>query len=74
MREHGLDRSRAMDTVRLKRLIDVCDSKENTLLYLVEVWEYEPQVSRYNITRRLERKKVISLKETEKWEHKTPIK
>lgn len=34
-----------MDSVRLQRLLDVCDTKENTALYLLEEWNYEPQVS-----------------------------
>lgn len=33
-----------MDTVRLQKLIDACDSKESTALYLLEEWNYEPQV------------------------------
>ena len=33
-----------MDSVRLQRLIDVCDTKENTAIYLLEEWNYEPQV------------------------------
>ena len=45
MREKGIGRSKAMDSVRLQRLIDVCDSKENTAIYLLEEWNYEPQVS-----------------------------
>lgn len=44
MREKGIDRSQAMDLVRLQRLIDVCDTKENTALYLLQDWNYEPQV------------------------------
>ena len=44
MREKGIDRSKAMDLVRLQRLIDVCDTRENTALYLLEDWNYEPQV------------------------------
>ena len=45
MREKGIGRSKAMDSVRLQRLIDVCDTKENTAIYLLEEWNYEPQVS-----------------------------
>ena len=44
MREKGIDRSQAMDLVRLQRLIDFCDTKENTALYLLQDWNYEPQV------------------------------
>lgn len=44
MREQGIERSKAMDLVRIKRLIDACDSKEDTALYLLEEWNYEPQV------------------------------
>lgn len=44
MREKGIDRGQAMDSVRLQRLIDVCDTKENTALYLLQDWNYEPQV------------------------------
>nr|XP_058968279.1 uncharacterized protein LOC131794749 [Pocillopora verrucosa] len=47
MREQGIERSKAMDLVRIKRLIDACDSKEDTALYLLEEWNYEPQVSRF---------------------------
>jgi len=45
MSEKGIGRSQAMDSVRLQRLIDVCDTKENTAIYLLEEWNYEPQVS-----------------------------
>lgn len=45
MREKGIDRCQAMDSVRLQRLIDVCDTKENTALYLLQDWNYEPQVN-----------------------------
>ena len=45
MSEKGIGRSKAMDSVRLQRLIDVCDTKENTAIYLLEEWNYEPQVS-----------------------------
>jgi len=45
MREKGIGRSTAMDSVRLQRLVDVCDTKENTAIYLLEEWNYEPQVS-----------------------------
>ena len=44
MREKGIEREQAMDSVRLQRLIDVCDTKENTVLYLLQEWNYEPQV------------------------------
>lgn len=44
MREQGIERSKAMDLVRIKRLIDAYDSKEDTALYLLEEWNYEPQV------------------------------
>lgn len=44
MREKGIQRDKAMDSVRLQRLIDACDTKENTALYLLEDWNYEPQV------------------------------
>lgn len=44
MREKGIKRDKAMDSVRLQRLIDACDTKENTALYLLEDWNYEPQV------------------------------
>lgn len=47
MREKGIEREQAMDSVRLQRLIDVCDSKENTALYLLQEWNYEPQVKRH---------------------------
>ena len=46
MREKGIEREQAMDSVRLQRLIDVCDTKENTALYLLQEWNYEPQVKR----------------------------
>ena len=36
-----------MDSVRLQKLIEVCETKENTALYLLEEWNYEPQVSFY---------------------------
>ena len=45
MREKGIGRDKAMDSVRLQRLIDVIDTKENTVLYLLEDWNYEPQLS-----------------------------
>ena len=44
MRRKGIEKSQAMDSVRLQRLIDVCCTKENTALYLLEEWNYEPQV------------------------------
>ena len=45
MREKGFERDQAMDSVRLQKLIDVCDTKESTALYLLEDWNYEPQVN-----------------------------
>ena len=45
MREKGFQRSKAMDSVRLQKLIEVCGTKENTALYLLEEWNYEPQVN-----------------------------
>ena len=45
MRDKGIERGQAMDSVRLQRLIAVCDTKENTALYLLQEWNYEPQVS-----------------------------
>ena len=47
MREKGIERDQAMDSVRLQRLIDVCDTKETTALYLLQDWNYEPQVRRH---------------------------
>lgn len=47
MREKGIDKSQAMDSVRVQRLIKVCDTKENTVLYLLEEWNYEPQVIKF---------------------------
>ena len=44
MSEKGIDQGKAMDSVRLQRLLDVCDSTENTALYLLQEWNYEPQV------------------------------
>lgn len=49
MREKGFQRSKAMDSVRLQKLIEVCETKENTALYLLEEWNYEPQVRFYNL-------------------------
>jgi len=43
MREEGIEKGQAMDSVRLQRLIDLCYTKENTTLYLLEEWNYEPQ-------------------------------
>ena len=43
MSEKGIGSSKAMESVRLQRLIDVCDTKENTAIYLLEEWNYEPQ-------------------------------
>ncbi|XP_068693380.1 uncharacterized protein [Montipora foliosa] len=47
MREKGIGRDQAMDSVRVQRLIQVCDTKESTVLYLLEEWNYEPQVYRF---------------------------
>lgn len=47
MREKGIERDQAMDSVRVQRLIKVCDTKENTVLYLLEEWNYEPQVMKF---------------------------
>ena len=47
MSENGFERNKAMDLVRLLKLMDVCETKENTALYLPEEWNYEPQVSFY---------------------------
>lgn len=44
MREKGIEKGQAIDLVRLQRLIDVCDTKETTALYLLQEWNYEPQV------------------------------
>ena len=44
MGEKGIDRHQAMDTVRLQRLVDACDTKENTAFFLLQEWNYEPQV------------------------------
>ena len=49
MREKGFERSKAMDLVRLQKLMEVCETKENTALYLLEEWNYEPQVSMITI-------------------------
>ena len=46
MIEKGIEREQAVDSVRLQRLIDVCDTKENTALYLLQEWNYEPQVDK----------------------------
>ena len=46
MSEKGIEREQAIDSVRLQRLIDVCDTKENTALYLLQEWNYEPQVDK----------------------------
>ena len=50
MSEKGIEREKAMDSVRLQRLIDVCDTKENTALYLLQEWNYEPQVDKKGIS------------------------
>ena len=47
MKEKGFERNKAMDSVRLQKLMEVCGTKENTTLYLLEEWNYEPQVSFY---------------------------
>ena len=52
MSEKGIEREQAMDSVRLRRLIDVCDTKENTALYLLQEWNYEPQVDKKGIPSR----------------------
>lgn len=46
MTEKGFERNKAMDLVRLQKLMEVCETKENTALYLLEEWNYEPQVSK----------------------------
>ena len=46
MIEKGFERNKAMDLVRLQKLMEVCETKENTALYLLEEWNYEPQVSK----------------------------
>lgn len=46
MTEKGIERNKAMDLVRLQKLMEVCETKENTALYLLEEWNYEPQVSK----------------------------
>ena len=56
MRRKGIEKSQALDSVRLQRLIDVCHIKENTALYLLEEWNYEPQVrSRFLLAPKLGR-------------------
>jgi len=56
MREEGIEKGQAMDSVRLQRLIDLCYTKENTTLYLLEEWNYEPQVrSRFLLVSKLGR-------------------
>jgi len=47
MSEKGFEMNKAMDSVRLQQLMEVCETKENTALYLLEEWNYEPQVSFY---------------------------
>lgn len=47
MKEKGFERNKAMDSVRLQKLMEVCGTKENTTLYLLEEWNYESQVSFY---------------------------
>lgn len=46
MIEKGFERNKAMDLVRLQKLMEVFETKENTALYLLEEWNYEPQVSK----------------------------
>ena len=46
MTKKGIERNKAMDLVRLQKLMEVCETKENTALYLLEEWNYEPQVSK----------------------------
>lgn len=46
MIEKGFERNKAMDLVRLQKLMEVCETKENAALYLLEEWNYEPQVSK----------------------------
>lgn len=46
MTEKGIERNKAIDLVRLQKLMEVCETKENTALYLLEEWNYEPQVSK----------------------------
>ncbi|XP_078356018.1 uncharacterized protein LOC144640821 [Oculina patagonica] len=70
MREKGIERSQAMDSVRLQRLIDVCDTKEGTALYLLEDWNYEPQVCRFL---KLLCDSGVNLKEVEDFLHNTPL-
>ncbi|XP_027056627.1 uncharacterized protein LOC113683571 [Pocillopora damicornis] len=70
MREKGIDRSQAMDLVRLQRLIDVCDTKENTALYLLQDWNYEPQVCRFL---RLLCSSGVNLKDVVDFLHNTPL-
>ncbi|PFX26904.1 uncharacterized protein LOC111328278 [Stylophora pistillata] len=70
MREKGVDRSQAMDLVRLQRLIDVCDTKENTALYLLQDWNYEPQVCRFL---RLLSSSGVNLKDVVDFLHNTPL-
>ena len=55
MIEKGFERNKAMDLVRLQKLMEVCETKENTALYLLE-WNYEPQVrSRFLLAPKLGR-------------------
>ena len=50
MRRKEIEKSQAMDSVRLQRLIDVCCTKENTALYILQEWNYEPQVDKKGIS------------------------
>jgi len=70
MREKGIGRSKAMDSVRLQRLIDVCDNRENTAIYLLEEWNYEPQVCRFL---KLLCDSGVNLKEVTDFLHNTPL-
>lgn len=55
MTEKGFERNKAMDLVRLQKLMEVCETKENTALYLLEEWNYEPQVSKIIILFKFQR-------------------
>ncbi|XP_078370769.1 uncharacterized protein LOC144654486 [Oculina patagonica] len=70
MREKGIERSQAMDSVRLQRLIDLCDTKKSTALYLLQEWNYEPQVCRFL---KLLCDSGVNLKEVEDFLHNTPL-
>ncbi|KAL9986669.1 hypothetical protein ACROYT_G000842 [Oculina patagonica] len=70
MREKRIERYIAMDSVRLQRLIDLCDTKESTALYLLEDWNYEPQVCRFL---KILCDSGVNLKEVEDYLHNTPL-